>query len=128
MSGIEWYERKTVAEIIFPAAGRGSDLNDPITRRSLRAEWVRLELVRKETPDEGACEWAHVAVYGPRRLKSGALGKEISSFGWESAYVYGSAPGTGEARPEWLSAALAEQLPEGWSRALVGLPRMGGGA
>ena len=124
MSDVEWYERRTVNEIAFPAA-RGADLTDPITRRTLSPEWVRLELNRKETPDEGVCEWAHVAVYGPRRLKSGELGREISSFGWESAYVYSSTPGMGETRPEWLTTALAELLPEGWSPALLKLPKGG---
>lgn len=124
MSGIEWYERRTAAEVTFPASRQ--DLTDPITGRTLRPEWVRLELVREETADGRAREWAHVAVYGPRRLKSGQLGREISSFGWQDAYLHGARPGTGEARPEWLTVALAEQLPEGWSRALVGLPETGG--
>ncbi len=124
MSDIEWYERRTTSEVIFPAS-RGVDLTDPITRRTLRPEWVRLELTRRETPDEGVCEWAHVAVYGPRRLKSGELGKEISSFNWQHASVRANLSDLGEERPEWLTQALAEQLPEGWSRVLLELPKGG---
>lgn len=125
MSDIEWYERTTTTEVTFPAT-RGTDLTDPLTHRTQAPEWVRLELHRADSPDEGVREWAHVAVYGPRRLKSGELGQEISSFNWQHAYVHGAQPGTGETRPGWLTAALVEQLPEGWSPALLELPKGGG--
>ena len=115
----EYFYRESRFEEMFPASGASGDFTDPITRRTLSPASVRLELMRRETPDEGVREWAHVAVYGPRRLKSGELGREISSFGWEKAAVRGSL--LLRDRPEWLTAALAERLPEGWSPRLLDL-------
>lgn len=120
----EYFYRQTSVEVMFPASG-ASDLTDPITRRTLSPRSVLLELFRKETPDEGVREWAHVAVYGPRRLKSGELGQEISSFHWEHASVRSNLSDLGEARPEWLTAAIAEHLPDGWHPRLLELPHGG---
>ncbi|MEW2463073.1 hypothetical protein AB0872_20515 [Microbacterium sp. NPDC047426] len=120
----EYFYRKTSFEVMFPASG-ASDLTDPITRRTLSPRSVLLELNRKETPNEGVREWAHVAVYGPRRLKSGELGQEISSFHWEDALVEGHSSRPAAVRPEWLTAALAEHLPDDWSPSLLALPTGG---
>ncbi|MEV0220805.1 hypothetical protein [Streptomyces sp. NPDC050704] len=117
----EYFYRKTSFEVMFPAAG-ASDLYDPITRRTMAPRSVLLELFRKETPDEGEREWAHVAVYGPRRLKSGELGHEISSFHWQQTRVEGSPNRDSVDRPEWLTDGLAAHLPDGWSRSLLNLP------
>lgn len=117
----EYFYRKTSFEVMFPASG-ASDLYDPITRRTVAPSSVMLELSRRETPDEGVREWAHVAVYGPRRLKSGELGQEISSFHWEQTGVEGSLSGVRVERPEWLTQGLADHLPAGWSRSLLNLP------
>lgn len=121
MTEIEYHYRKASTEIMFPAVG-ASDLTDPITKRTLSPRSICLELFRKETPDEGERQWAHVAVYGPRRLKSGELGQEISSFHWEHAQLRSSLSDLGESRPAWLTAQLAEQLPDGWDPALLELP------
>lgn len=115
---IEYSYRETRFEVMFPASG-ASDLTDPITRRTLSPTSVRLELVRRETPDEGVREWAHVAVYGPRRLVSGELGREISSFGWQAAQVRGSL--LLRDRPDWLTHLLADHRPEGWGPRLLDL-------
>lgn len=121
-SSVEYLYREERFEVMFPAAG-ASDLTDPITRRTLSPASVRLEMVRRETPDEGVREWAHVAVHGPRRLVSGELGREISSFGWQAASVRGSV--LLRPRPEWLTALLVEHRPDGWSASLLDLPAGG---
>jgi hypothetical protein len=72
------------------------------------------------TQSDGTVEYASVHVYGPRRLKSGELGKPISSFRWQQARnegYRGYVP-----RPDWLSALIAQHLPAGWSPSLVELP------
>jgi len=120
----EYFYRKTSFEVMFPASG-ASDLTDPITRRTLSPRSVLVEFFRKETPDEGEREWAHVAVYGPRRLKSGELGHEISSFHWEASFVEGHSSRPGVTRPEWLTQALADHLPNGWNPSLLALPAGG---
>ena len=118
----EYVYRKTSIEVMFPASG-ASDLTDPITRRTLSPRTVLVEFFRKETPDEGEREWAHVVVYGPRRLKSGELGQEISSFHWEAAVIVGHSSRPSVARPEWLTHSLADHLPTGWSPSLLELPQ-----
>ncbi len=120
----EYFYRKTSVEVMFPVSG-ASDLTDPITRRTLSPRSVLLELFRKETPDEGEREWAHVAVYGPRRVKSGELGKEISSFHWEAAVIEGHSSRPSTVRPAWLTEALAAHLPDGWDPRLLELPTGG---
>jgi hypothetical protein len=117
----EYCEIKTEVEILFPASG-GSDLRDPVTGRTVIPETVLIHLYRSETPDEER-EWASVHVCGPRRLKDGTAGREISSFGWGSAVQHGN-PGNAQ-RPDWLTALLAEQLPEDWNPALLGLKTAG---
>lgn len=124
MSGVEYYYRENRHEVVFPATGATDDLTDPVTGRTLSPVWVRLELVHKETPDEGERRWAHVSVHGPRRLKSGQLGREISSFGWGSALHPGDPHGLCE-RPEWLTGLLAEHLPDEWHPSLLELPTGG---
>lgn len=112
----EYYEIKTDVEFLFPASG-ASDLTDPVTGRTVIPRTVLIHLFRGVTPDSDR-EWAQVAVYGPRRLKSGELGREISSFGWESQTQHGNSLAE---RPDWLTELLADHLPEGWAPSLLGL-------
>ncbi|MFD7101904.1 hypothetical protein [Streptomyces celluloflavus] len=50
-----------------------------------------------------------IKVTGPRRLKSGGAGH-----GLESVSFYGGR--TGRDRPQWLTALVAQHLPEGWGQ------------
>jgi hypothetical protein len=116
---IEYHEIKTEVEVLFPASG-AADLTDTVTGRTVIPETILLHLYRSVTPEQdGGREWAHVAVYGPRRLKDGTAGREISSFGWQSPNGLGP---TYVDRPEWLTQALADHLPDGWNPRLLGLP------
>lgn len=113
----EYHEIKTEVEVLFPVSG--PDLTDTVTGRTIIPERVLISLNRRFTPEEDSGrEWAHVAVYGPRRLKSGAAGREISSFGWQSPNGLGP---TYVDRPEWLTREIADHMPEGWSPSLLGL-------
>jgi len=94
------------------------DLADPTSpSRVLIPERVILSLTREVRP-ESAAEWASVSVLGPRRLKSGKPGREISSFGWEGRTQYGNLT---VSRPDWLTSVIADRLPMGWSTDLVDL-------
>ena len=117
----EFTEEKTTVEIMVDVVGE-ADLHDPVTRRTLAPRQVRLEMHRRVKPGFEN-EWASVQVYGPRRLKSGELGKSISSFHWEQARNEGYR--TGVDRPEWLTALLVELLPEGWCSSSLELPEGG---
>jgi len=114
---VEYYSIKTETEVLFPVSG--PDLTDTVTKRVVIPERVLISLHREFTPEQdGGREWVHVAVYGPRRLKSGEAGHEISSFGWESTNGLGP---TYVSRPDWLTQELADHLPDGWSPHLLGL-------
>ncbi|MEU0355701.1 hypothetical protein [Streptomyces cyaneofuscatus] len=115
----EVYETRTEITIVFLASG-ATDLTDPFTRRTLIPHRVELRLVHIATPDEDR-RWAHVAVHGPRRLKSGQPGHEISSHCWEDADPSASYR-PDAARPDWLTQLLIAHLPEGWHPSLVELP------
>jgi hypothetical protein len=113
---VEYYEVTTTTEVLFPVSG--PDLTDPITGRTVIPQRVLLRLSRRFTPEEdGGREWASVAVYGPRRLKSGEAGREISSFGWASSMQHGNHGGM--FRPDWLTEELVDHMPEGWSPYLI---------
>lgn len=114
----EFIEEKTTVEIMVAVEGQ-EDLHDPITRRTVVPAQVRLEMHRRIKPGF-TNEWASVQVYGPRRLKSGELGKTISSFNWEQARNGGYRVAV--YRPEWLTSLLAELLPEGWCSSSLELP------
>ncbi|WP_069630837.1 hypothetical protein [Streptomyces niveus] len=120
---LEFHEIHTEVIVIVPALG-ASDLTDHFTRRIVIPERVELRAVRIVKPTESR-EWVSVSVHGPRRLKSGLPGKEISSFGWDSAVVesYDGAP---TSRPDWLTALITKHLPEGWSSVLVDVTATGG--
>lgn len=109
-----------ITELVIVHAVGATDLTDPVTRRTVIPQIVELELNRLTTPDEDR-EWANVRVLGPRRLKSGLPGKDISSLGWEGASRYGCYGAT-STRPEWLTTQLSEVLPDGWARHLLDLP------
>ena len=114
----EYYEITTETEVLFPVSG--PDLTDPNTGRTVIPERVRMRFNRRFTPaEDGGREWASVAVYGPRRLKSGEAGREISSFGWDTTVQYGHHGGM--ARPDWLTQELADHMPDGWAPQLVSL-------
>lgn len=115
---VEYYEIRTEVTVIVPASG-AKDLTDHYTRRIVIPERVELGLNRIVTPDETR-EWAYVSVHGPRRLKSGIPGQEISSYGWQDA-VTESYDGAPTSRPDWLTTLITEHLPEGWTPVLVDL-------
>ncbi|MET7975788.1 hypothetical protein ABZW44_22635 [Streptomyces mirabilis] len=111
------FERKTTVAIATPAPD-APDLTHPQGTRIVIPQRVELKLTRIETPD-GCREWALVSVHGPRRLKSGAPGREISIYGWEaSANCWGRQSAD---RPTWLTRLLADHLPDGWSPHLLDL-------
>jgi hypothetical protein len=113
----EYHQIETKTEVLFPL--HGPDLTDTVTGRTVIPERALISLYRRITPEQdGGREWGHVAVYGPRRLKDGTAGHEISSFGWESTNGLGP---TYVDRPEWLTQAIADNLPEGWNPRLLGL-------
>ncbi|MEU1433968.1 hypothetical protein ABZ438_07705 [Streptomyces sp. NPDC005786] len=110
-------ERREVVSILVPVT-EVPDLLDPVTRRTVAPATVFIELSRTVRPNREHTN-ATVHVYGPRRLKSGELGKEISSFNWQTARNEGFRAGVD--RPDWLTAVIAEHLPEGWAPKLVEL-------
>ncbi|MCX5202410.1 hypothetical protein OG897_13255 [Streptomyces sp. NBC_00237] len=121
-ASVPFLSHSVKVQMSFLAPADAPDLHDPITGRSLSPVRVDLELLRHETPERGVRESAFVAVFGPRRLKSGKLGAEISSFHWNHDRVRRHLSDLGGERPEWLTAELAEHLPEGWDSALLHLP------
>ncbi|MEU2143579.1 hypothetical protein ABZ741_04610 [Streptomyces globisporus] len=118
MTQHETYETRTEITIVFPASG-ATDLTDPFTGRIVIPHRVELGLHHIVTPDEDR-QWAHVTVRGPRRLKSGGPGHEISTHGWHAA---NQREGYREAayRPDWLTQLVIDHWPDGWSPALVEL-------
>ncbi|MFJ4828474.1 hypothetical protein ACIP79_00815 [Streptomyces sp. NPDC088747] len=111
-------EHTTRVDVTF-ALGDVDDLPHVLGDRVVIPERVALRLRREETP-AGMREWAIVGVYGPRRLKSGKPGQEISIHGWDKAVNDWGHVST--RRPDWLTERLAEHLPDGWSPALLELP------
>lgn len=110
-------EHRTVISVCVRVTGE-PDLRDPVTKRTVIPASVWIELTRLITPAQTS-EWASVNVYGPRRLKSGEPGAEISSFHWQHARNEGHSGYVD--RPAWLTTLIAEYLPEGWSPSLVEL-------
>jgi hypothetical protein len=116
----EFCIRRTEETIVFSVTG-ADDLRDPVVCRTVIPESVELRLIRESTPDRTR-ERAHVTVSGPRRLKSGGPGHEITSTEWEDAQKCTWATDEVVARPDWLTDRLVEHLPEGWPAHLLGLP------
>ncbi|MET9923452.1 MULTISPECIES: hypothetical protein [Streptomyces] len=118
MTQHETYETRTEITIVIPASG-ATDLTDPFTGRIVIPHRVELRLCHIATPDEDR-RWAHVAVYGPRRLKSGQPGHEISTHGWHAANPSASYRPDAD-RPNWLTQLVIDHWPDGWSLVLVEL-------
>ena len=115
------YTRITQAIVTVPVKDK-PDLHEP----QPRGTWltviptrVRIALTQEEGRSGGDRAYALVFVYGPRRLKSGAVGKEITTTGWEASRIEGK--NCFIDRPDWLTKVIAENLPRGWDPALVGL-------
>lgn len=112
----ERFIRVTQTDVVVPVSGR-PDLTDPSTGRVIIPAFVQLHLRRDVGTPRGDRETAMVSVSGPRRLKSGAAGKEITCFGWDRARNNGS---RGQVdRPEWLAAVVSGLMPQGWPLYLV---------
>ncbi|MFJ1653487.1 hypothetical protein ACIOC2_19280 [Streptomyces sp. NPDC088337] len=116
------FSRVTVFQRVVPVTGR-PDLTEPITGRIVIPALLELHLRRDEGTPNGTRERAHVAVTGPRRLKSQQPGKPITSIGWHCAN--GDDYRRGAARPDWLTEELAGLLPDGWDPALLDLTHGG---
>lgn len=115
------YTRATSADIAVPAERPSRDaLTDPSDGHVVIPARVEIHLTRIEGTERGDRYHAYVAVIGPRRLKSGAVGKQITTVGWERSRNDG--PRGYVDRPDWLTALLAEHLPAGWNPALLDLP------
>lgn len=102
------YTRVTEQIIAVPVKGQ-QDITDPMTRRVLLPERVEISVRRDEGTERGDRVRTYVAVYGPRRLKSGEYGKGICSTGWENERnegLHGYVP-----RPQWLSDLVAVHTP-----------------
>ncbi|WP_030248009.1 hypothetical protein [Streptomyces sp. NRRL S-455] len=114
------YARVTQTTVVVPVARPNTDaLTDPSNGHVVLPARVEITLRLDEGTPRGDRATAHVAVVGPRRLKSGAVGKPITTIGWERARNDGSRGYV--ARPDWLTELLAEHLPEGWDPALLEL-------
>ncbi|MFJ4932377.1 hypothetical protein ACIP8U_00700 [Streptomyces pseudovenezuelae] len=114
----ESYVRAVGLDIVVPVSNR-PDLTDPSNRRIVIPARVEMHFRRDEGTPRGTREYVHVAVIGPRRLKSGEAGKPITSIGWESCRVEGRWGYVD--RPEWLTDLLADEFPESWNPSLVEL-------
>lgn len=116
------YSRATQTTVVVPVTVLSRDaLTDPFNGRVVFPTRVEITLRRDEGTPRGDRETAYVAVVGPRRLKSGAVGKPITVTGWEKARNEG--PRGYVSRPDWLTAVLAENLPDGWDSELLELPK-----
>ena len=114
------YSRVTQTTVVVPVTVPSRDaLTDPSNGHVVLPARVEITLRVDESTPRGYRATAHVAVVGPRRLKSGAVGKPITVTGWEKARNEG--PRGHVARPDWLTAVLAENLPDGWDPALLEL-------
>lgn len=119
------FTRVTQTTIVVPVSDV-PDLFDVSTGRVLSPRQVSIELRVDEGTPRGTRTRAYVGVTGPRRLMSGAEGRPISSYGWEARRLDGRHDAID--RPGWLTALLAEHLPPGWDRELLGLSVETGGA
>lgn len=115
------YSRATKVTIARPVSGAEA-LTDPSNGRVVIPARVEIVLTLVEGTERGQYAYAYVAVIGPRRLKSGALGKPITTIGWEEQRNEG--PRGYVARPAWLTALLSDSLPAGWDRHLLDLPKV----
>ncbi|MFF2184626.1 hypothetical protein [Streptomyces sp. NPDC058155] len=113
------FDRVTKMTIVVPV-GAVSDLPAPGREPTVIPARIEMWLTREEGTPRGIRESAYVSVVGPRRLKSGAPGKEISTGGWESARNEHWRGGHVD-RPEWLTELIAANWPEGWPDSLVEL-------
>ncbi|MEU0001521.1 hypothetical protein ABZ069_31845 [Streptomyces microflavus] len=103
----EQFDRATATTIVVPVSGH-SDLADPSNGRSLIPTRVEI-YVKQVEGGPSARTFTYVSVTGPRRLKSGAAGKPITSCGWDRARNDGRHGYVD--RPDWLTAVLAEHMP-----------------
>jgi hypothetical protein len=113
------YSQATNTTIVVPVYGR-DDLTDPSNGRIVVPARVEISLTLIEDTARGDRTHAYVAVIGPRRLKSGAFGKPITTIGWEKGRNDG--PRGYVPRPNWLTLLLADRLPMGWDPKLLDLP------
>lgn len=113
------FTRVTALQRAVPVTGR-PDLTDPTTGRIVIPALVEIHLRCDEGVPGGTHEYASVSVTGPRRLKSGRAGHQITSLGWQHAHGDHYRPGA--VRPDWLAQVLVELLPEDWNPALLDLP------
>lgn len=114
----ETFTRVTGLDLVIPASGH-PDLTDPSNRRIVIPARVELRFLREEGTPRGTREWVHVAVIGPRRLRSEEAGKPITSIGWERSRIEGRWGYVN--RPDWLTDLIADEFPEGWDPSLVQL-------
>ncbi|MFH8805266.1 hypothetical protein ACH4F6_37950 [Streptomyces sp. NPDC017936] len=116
------YRRAVQTTVVIPVEVPSRNaLTDPSNGRVVLPARVEIILTRFEGVPSGDRTRAYVAVIGPRRLKSGAVGKPIAVPGWETARNDG--PRGYVDRPAWLTDVLAENLPDGWDPALLELPK-----
>ena len=114
------YSRVTQTTVVVPVTVPSRDaLTDPSNGRVVLPARVEITLRLDEGTPRGDRATAYVAVVGPRRLKSGAVGKPLTVIGWEKARNEG--PLGYVSRPDWLTTVLTENLPDGWDPALLEL-------
>lgn len=113
------YTRATATALAVPVSNV-PDLTDPSNGRVVIPARVEISLKLIEGTERGDRAYAYVAVIGPRRLKSGAAGKPITSIGWE--LVLNDGPLGCVVRPDWLTFLLADHRPNSWSPRLLDLP------
>jgi hypothetical protein len=114
------YTRVIQTTLVVPVtAPDGATLTDPSNGWVVVPKHLEITLTREEGVPTGTRERSYVAVIGPRRLKSGALGKEIRIPGWNESRNEGLRGYC--LRPGWLTTNLAENLPDGWSPELLDL-------
>ncbi|MFF9175919.1 hypothetical protein [Streptomyces sp. NPDC014793] len=112
------FSRITVVDVVVPVSDK-PDLLDPSTGRTIIPAFVEVSLRRNQGVPTGDRESAYVSVAGPRRLKSGAAGKQISCYGWDQARNRGARHVV--ERPDWLSLVIFDLWPGGWPLSLVEL-------
>ena len=113
------FTRATRTTVVVPVADK-ADLTDPSNGWIVIPTRVEIDLTLSEGTPRGDRLHAYVAVIGPRRLKSGAAGKPITTLGWQR--IRNDGPRGYVARPTWLTNLLDDYLPMGWDPALLDLP------
>jgi hypothetical protein len=103
------FTKVTRSTVVVPAPDEVGVLFDPTTGRTVVPARVEMSLRWDCGTDRGDRVFAYVAVVGPRRLKSGADGREIYATGWEDEVVEGRYGY--RYRPQWLTDLIAEHLP-----------------